>query len=58
MADFERAAVELCMARLESVTPAPSLIKAIRVFVTVTDVFGLVYIRRDIASRMSRKREN
>ncbi|KAF2437708.1 Ent-kaurene synthase [Karstenula rhodostoma CBS 690.94] len=51
LAEFERAGMELAMDRLSSVVPR-RCIEQLQVFIDVTDMFGQVYIQKDIASRV------
>ncbi|KAL6720895.1 hypothetical protein ACLMJK_002820 [Lecanora helva] len=62
IADFERACMELAFKELEnemrSISPTSSTrtgantMKALRVFINVTDLFGQIYVQKDIASRL------
>ena len=51
IAEFERSCMLLAMDRLSEVTDS-SIVDKIRLFVNVTDMFGQVYVRKDIASRV------
>ncbi|KAI1670819.1 hypothetical protein Ptr902_08159 [Pyrenophora tritici-repentis] len=51
-ADFERAGMELAKDRLRSVVPRRCM-EQLQVFIDVTDMFGQVYIQKDIASRVT-----
>lgn len=52
IAEFERECMQLAMCRLEQNVHGPDAMKALEVFVNVTDVFGQVYVLKDIASRV------
>lgn len=52
LAEFERGCMELAFAKLDRVICSPAAMKALRVFVNVTDSFGQIYVRKDIASRV------
>ncbi|KAI4193816.1 MAG: hypothetical protein LQ346_003826 [Caloplaca aetnensis] len=53
IAEFERAGVTLA---LSSLTPlsSPVIMHKLRVFIDVTDMFGQIYVQRDIASRVQK----
>lgn len=52
IAEFERECMQLAMGRLEQIMEDTNAMKALQVFVNVTDVFGQVYVQKDIASRL------
>jgi hypothetical protein len=49
IAEFERKSMELAMQRLEEIVQE-DVLRMVRVFVDVTDTFGLLYVCKDIAS--------
>ncbi|KAJ5636931.1 Ent-kaurene synthase [Penicillium longicatenatum] len=51
IADFERKCMEICCEHLAKEISATTLAQ-IRVFIGVTDLFGQIYVARDIASRL------
>jgi hypothetical protein len=51
LAEFERAGMELAKERLSLVIPQ-QCIEQLQVFVDVTDMFGQIYVQKDIASRI------
>ncbi|KAF1953773.1 hypothetical protein CC80DRAFT_450268 [Byssothecium circinans] len=53
LAEFERAGMELAKERLSSVVPRQCM-EQLQVFIDVTDMFGQVYVQKDIASRVKR----
>ena len=50
LADYERRSLELAKGEMEKVAE-PRLVDVLRVFVDVTDIFGQIYVVKDIASR-------
>ncbi|KAI9666051.1 MAG: hypothetical protein M1821_003986 [Bathelium mastoideum] len=52
IAEFERSCVHLAVQNLERVGASPDTLKAVRMFVDLTDLFGQVYVTKDIASRV------
>jgi len=53
LADFERAQMELAFKELDkAMRSSPTKVQALRVFTNVTDLFGQIYIQKDIASRV------
>lgn len=50
IAEFEREGMEHAMATLEKLVPDRIVMDMLRVFVDVTDTFGLLYVQKDIAS--------
>lgn len=50
IAEFERMGMELAMRRLEQIIQDKDVLRMVRVFVDVTDTFGLLYVQKDIAS--------
>ncbi|KAI4141953.1 MAG: hypothetical protein LQ340_007491 [Diploschistes diacapsis] len=55
IAEFERGCMELALERLGAVIERPGITKSIRVFIDVTDLFGQIYVQKDIASRLSHR---
>lgn len=53
LAEFERAGMELAKERLSSVVPQRCM-EQLQVFIDVTDMFGQIYVQKDIASRRIR----
>ncbi|KAL8897928.1 MAG: hypothetical protein Q9207_006959 [Kuettlingeria erythrocarpa] len=53
IAEFERAGVTLALSSLTPLSP-PAIIHKLRVFIDVTDMFGQIYVQRDIASRVQK----
>lgn len=51
VAEFEREAMGQAMRRLEQLVSDRSVIDMLRVFIDVTDSFGLMYVQKDIASK-------
>ena len=51
LAKFERKSLELCLNELKEVT-GESVMMFMRTFVNVTDMYGQIYVEKDIASRM------
>lgn len=57
LADFERAQMELAFKELDkAMRSSPTKVQALRVFVNVTDLFGQIYVQKDIASRVKASR--
>ena len=52
IADFERANVQLALQQLRQTLQSSATMDAIQVFVNVTDLFGQLYVVKDIASRV------
>jgi hypothetical protein len=52
LAEFERAGMELAKERLSSEVPR-SCMEQLQVFIDVTDMFGQIYVHKDIASRVT-----
>lgn len=53
IAEFERSCMRVCFARLSSEIGVMASAR-IRAFINVTDLFGQIYVARDIASRMNK----
>ncbi|KAJ4357231.1 uncharacterized protein N0V89_001806 [Didymosphaeria variabile] len=53
LAEFERAGMELAREKLSAVVPR-RVMEQLQVFIDVTDMFGQVYVQKDIASRVTR----
>lgn len=51
IAEFERSCMQLALKNLSQVSP-PATIRKLQVFIDVTDMFGQIYVQRDIASRV------
>lgn len=51
-AEFERAGMELAKERLSSVVPQRCM-EQLQAFIDVTDMFGQIYVQKDIASRVT-----
>lgn len=54
IAEFERECMQLAMRRLRQNVDGTNATKALQVFVDVTDVFGQIYVQKDIASRVQK----
>lgn len=54
LAEFERAGMELAKDRLSSVVPRRYM-EQLQVFIDVTDMFGQVYVQKDIASSVKHR---
>lgn len=52
IAEFERACMQLALQNLRETVDSPATMKALQVFIDTTDVFGQVYVQKDIASRI------
>ncbi|PVH97410.1 Ent-kaurene synthase [Periconia macrospinosa] len=50
IAEFERSGVDLAMKKLGQVVQDKQVMEKLKVFVDVTDTFGLLYVKKDIAS--------
>lgn len=50
IAEYERACMNLAMQHLRNVVKAPKASKALEVYVDVTDLFGQIYVARDLSS--------
>ncbi|KAF2115525.1 hypothetical protein BDV96DRAFT_575636 [Lophiotrema nucula] len=57
IAEFERKLMELSFRALKEVVSSPEAIGGLKVLIDVTDLFGQLYVAKDIASR-KRKAEN
>jgi hypothetical protein len=55
ISEFEREGMEHALRRLEEVVPSKTAIDMLRVFIDVTDTFGLIYVQKDIASTRMKK---
>ncbi|KAI4157566.1 MAG: hypothetical protein LQ342_008188 [Letrouitia transgressa] len=51
IADFERSCMQLAMENLVQISP-PTTFHKLQVFIDVTDMFGQIYVQKDIASRI------
>ena len=51
IADFERSCMQLAMKNLTQIVP-PTTIRKLQVFIDVTEMFGQIYVQKDIASRV------
>ena len=51
IAEFERSCMQLAMRNLTQISP-PATIRKLQAFIDVTDMFGQIYVQRDIASRV------
>ena len=51
IAEFERSCMRLALKNLAQIS-TPSIIAQLQVFIDVTDMFGQIYVQRDIASRV------
>lgn len=51
IAEFERESMHLALQSLSQFVQSPATMKALKVFIDVTDTFGQIYIQKDIASR-------
>ncbi|KAJ5921344.1 terpenoid cyclases/Protein prenyltransferase [Penicillium verhagenii] len=56
IAEFERDQMELAFKRLEEASVENCVLESVRVFINVTDLFGLVYIHRDYTNRVEHHR--
>lgn len=54
IAEFERACMQLALQKLRQVVPSPNTMKAIEVYIDVTDLFGQIYVQRDLSSRQKK----
>lgn len=52
IAEFERACMHLAQQQLGQTLGSPSIMKALQVFIDTTDLFGQIYVQKDIASRI------
>ena len=52
IAEFERECMQLAMRRLRQNVDGTDATKALQVYIDVTDVFGQIYVQKDIASRL------
>lgn len=50
IAEFERQGVDLAMKKLQHIVQDDAVMAKLKVFVDVTDTFGLLYVQKDIAS--------
>jgi hypothetical protein len=57
IAEFEREGMEHAMRRLGEIVPSKTAIDMLRVFIDVTDTFGLVYVQKDISSTKTKKED-
>lgn len=55
IAEFERACMQLALQNLRPTIGSPATMKALQVFIDVTDLFGQIYVQKDIASRIQAK---
>ncbi|KAL8848314.1 MAG: hypothetical protein Q9221_006668 [Calogaya cf. arnoldii] len=51
IAEYERSCMQLTLGKLTAISP-PATIQKLQVFIDVTDMFGQIYVQRDIASRL------
>jgi len=51
IADYERRGLEMAMKALEEKLCDPALTAALRLFVDVTDLYGQVYVLKDVGTR-------
>ena len=51
LGNYERSCLENALHQLEKTRLAPGALDWMRIFITVTDMFGEIYVREDIASR-------
>ena len=54
IAEFERECMQLAMRRLRQNVDGTDATKALQIYVDVTDVFGQIYMQKDIASRVQK----
>ena len=54
IAEFERSCMELAMRKLTEILPSSTTGK-LRVFIDITDMFGQIYVQKDIASRVKNR---
>ncbi|MCJ1387605.1 hypothetical protein MMC18_000448 [Xylographa bjoerkii] len=54
--EFERSCMQLALKRLTQISP-PATIHKLQVFIDVTDLFGQIYVQKDIASRVKHPRQ-
>jgi hypothetical protein len=57
ISEFEREGMEHAMRRLGEIVPSKTAIDMLRVFIDVTDTFGLVYVQKDISSTKTKKED-
>ncbi|CAL8579357.1 hypothetical protein XPA_005107 [Xanthoria parietina] len=50
IAEYERSCMQLTLETLTDISP-PATIRKIRVFIDVTDIFGQIYVHKDLSSR-------
>ncbi|KAL8969876.1 MAG: hypothetical protein Q9183_001785 [Haloplaca sp. 2 TL-2023] len=50
IAEYERADMELAVQHLRKVVKAPSALRALEVYIDVTDLFGQIYVAQDLSS--------
>lgn len=55
IAEFERVCMQLVLDNLRQTVESAAIIKAVEVFIDVTDLFGQIYVQKDIASRILTK---
>ncbi|KAL9055543.1 MAG: hypothetical protein Q9206_003094 [Seirophora lacunosa] len=53
IAEFERSCMQLALEKLTRISP-PATVHKPQIFIDVTDMFGQIYVQRDIASRVQK----
>jgi hypothetical protein len=51
IAEFERKGVDIAWGALEDEIKDPAMVEKLKVFLNVTDMFGQIYVAKDISSR-------
>ncbi|KAL8961804.1 MAG: hypothetical protein Q9193_001693 [Seirophora villosa] len=53
IAEFERSCMQIALEKLTRISP-PATVHKLQIFIDVTDMFGQIYVQRDIASRVQK----
>lgn len=51
IAEYERACMQMALQNMRKVVKAPAALKALEVYIDVTDLFGQIYVAQDLSSR-------
>ncbi|MCJ1351567.1 MAG: hypothetical protein MMC33_001551 [Icmadophila ericetorum] len=57
IAEFERTCMQLALQNLTRMVPSPCTMKALEVFIDVTDLFGQIYVLKDLSNKVEMRAE-